>query len=141
MPLPDGRAFWLLPGGGREPGESDVVAVAREMREEMGIEVDVGPVLYDVPADPPDGIYMRWRTFKCRILRGEPMPGGGDGYAELTNVCWLPLDKEDQWEAALRRGPFRYPQLLRIRAASRGTLVRGGPRGGLRPREGARHGN
>jgi GrpB-like predicted nucleotidyltransferase (UPF0157 family) len=53
--LPDGTAFWLLPGGGREAGEGEEACVAREVREEAGIDVAVGPVLYEVPADPPDG--------------------------------------------------------------------------------------
>lgn len=70
------------------------------MREEARVEVEVGPVLRDVPADPPDGTYTRWRTFRCRIIRGEPAPGDGESR-----------------EAELRDDPYLYPQLLRIRGA------------------------
>lgn len=115
--LPGGLAFWILPGGGREQGESDEEAVAREVREEALVEVEVGPMLYDVQADPPDGTYTRWRTFRCSITRGEPAAGGGDEGAELTHVRWLPLDREASWEADLRGDLFLYPQLLRIRGA------------------------
>lgn len=37
---------WSLPGGKVEPGEHISVALVREMREETGIEVSVGRLLY-----------------------------------------------------------------------------------------------
>lgn len=111
--MPGERPFWVLPGGGREAGESDAETVAREVREELGVEVEVGRMLYDVPADPPDGTYTRWRTFACRLARGEPAACGSDGEAQLTAVRWLPLD--GAWDDELRADPFLYPQLERIR--------------------------
>jgi 8-oxo-dGTP pyrophosphatase MutT (NUDIX family) len=117
VPAGEPEGFWVLPGGGREPGESAEACVAREVREEALVDVAVGPLLYDVPADPPDGTYRRWRTYLCRVTRGEPAPGGGEGWAELTAVRWLSLDEPDAWEPALRADPFLHPQLLRIRSA------------------------
>jgi hypothetical protein len=43
--------------------------------------------------------------------------GGGEGWAELTAVRWLPLEESAAWEAALDGDPFLYPQLRRIRGA------------------------
>lgn len=114
---PDEPGFWVLPGGGREAGESAEACVAREVREEAGIEVAVGPLLYDIAADPPDGTYARWRTYRCRVTRGEPKPGGGEGSAALTAVRWLPLGEPAAWGADLDNDRFLHPQLLRIRAA------------------------
>ena len=44
----EGDAFWCLPGGRVEPGESAADAVVREMQEELGAQVSAGPLLWVV---------------------------------------------------------------------------------------------
>ena len=39
------KGQWSLPGGGVEVGETLEACVAREMQEEIGLEVEVGPVI------------------------------------------------------------------------------------------------
>jgi 8-oxo-dGTP pyrophosphatase MutT (NUDIX family) len=38
-----GRRVWTAPGGGLRPGEEHVAAAQRELREELGVDLDVGP--------------------------------------------------------------------------------------------------
>ena len=51
------RGRWFLPGGGVDHGESPTASLTREMEEESGLDVTVGPLL-DVLSDVrtiPDG--------------------------------------------------------------------------------------
>ncbi len=51
---PNYRELWSLPGGILEDGEPPHLGCAQEVREELGIEVPVGPLLA-VDWIPPDG--------------------------------------------------------------------------------------
>ena len=47
----NGRSFYVLPGGGVEPGESLAQAAIREAKEELSLDVKLGPLLYTRPWD------------------------------------------------------------------------------------------
>ncbi|HEY2378166.1 MAG TPA: NUDIX hydrolase [Gemmatimonadaceae bacterium] len=113
----DGSKWWMLPGGGREEDEDETTCVAREVLEECGVVVHVDRLLSDVAADPPDGTYVRWRTYRCTVVSGEPRAGGGEGpNAELIAIRWLPLDIA-QWSDDITADRFLYPQLIALRVA------------------------
>src|SRR6266850_1662610 len=62
---------WEFPGGKREPGEGFEDCLVRELREELGIEVEVGEILESLThAYPEKTVVLKF--FRCRWLRHEP---------------------------------------------------------------------
>src|SRR5262249_28939029 len=51
---PTHKAGWDIPGGYVEPGESPKQAAQREVREELGLDVQIGPLLVGDWAPHPD---------------------------------------------------------------------------------------
>ena len=67
--------LWEFPGGKREPGESFEQCLARELREELGVEVSVGELFATVThAYPEKTVHLQFHL-SC-IPRGEPQPLG-----------------------------------------------------------------
>lgn len=67
--------LWEFPGGKREPGESFEQCLARELREELGIEVEVLEHLETITHDYPERT-VHLRFFRCGLRSGEPEPLG-----------------------------------------------------------------
>ncbi|WP_131745428.1 (deoxy)nucleoside triphosphate pyrophosphohydrolase [Frankia sp. Cppng1_Ct_nod] len=85
---------WEFPGGKVESGEDDVSALVRECREELGVDIEVGGVLGEVPL-PTAGWVLRVRF--GRITVGEPRLIAHSELRwlarhELDDVAWLAPD-------------------------------------------------
>lgn len=65
--------LWEFPGGKRESEESFENCLIRELREELGIEVIVGPVIEDLTHQYPDKT-VRLRFFLCSLRKDSPLP-------------------------------------------------------------------
>jgi A/G-specific adenine glycosylase len=78
--------LWEFPGGKQEPGESLPDCLRRELREELGIEVDVGD-LFTVVQHGFTHFKITLHAFTCRYRSGEPQALG------VRNWAWvLPAD-------------------------------------------------
>lgn len=110
---------WSLPGGAVEVGETLQEALARELLEETGLVVDVGPVVdvFDRITRDADGRVVYHYVlvdFVCRIAGGQLRPGSDVSEARLADPADLgPFDltskTRDVIEAALRTAWARQP--------------------------------
>jgi len=76
--------YWEFPGGKVEPGEDDEAALRREMMEELGVVVSVGPLL-ERKVHCYSGFSVDFRAYHCTIEGGELRALHCAGFA------WVPL--------------------------------------------------
>lgn len=70
---PDARlGLWCAPGGGCEAGQSLPQNLAREVHEETGLTISVGPpVLVNEFHDPDTGFHQIDLFFRCTLVSGD----------------------------------------------------------------------
>ena len=116
-----GRSYWVIPGGGREPGETEMACVKREMWEETNLEVEVERLLVESVL-PNDRFNKRRKTYLCHVISGEAAPGyepeeDAAALYAITDVAWFDLRSEESWEASIFDNYIAYPMLREIRQA------------------------
>lgn len=108
--------YYMFPGGGHKTGETLEDTLRRECIEEIGCNVELGPVLWIRDyleknhefADIRPGFHQLEIMFECRLL-GEPdMNSTGD--TRQLGLAWIPLADIEEW-------PF-WPKVLRTKLAA-----------------------
>lgn len=106
---PELAGLWELPGGKVAPGEDDADALIRELHEELGVTVSVGPRL---GADVALNAGTTLRAYQVALSTGSPQPHDHRALRwvtadELDGLAWVPADRAwiGDLAAVLQRTP------------------------------------
>jgi mutator protein MutT len=78
--------LWEFPGGKREPHETFEQCLVRELREELGIEVEVGEAIESLTHSYPEKT-VHLKFFRCRWRANEPQP------LDCLNFKWVSVEE------------------------------------------------
>ena len=104
------RTVWMVPGGGIEEGETAAEAVVREMKEETGLDVTVGPMIYHIE-EVSEKRGQRFVNFFMAKVSGGDMHLGLDPEFDADHQVLKELKFLSREE--IQALPHVYPEFLR----------------------------
>lgn len=95
---------WEFPGGKIEPGESPEHALARELQEELSINVEVHELITAI-VDEYEDVILHIDTYRCTLISGTPT------LSEHIAMQWSNKEELDELEFS----PADAPTLKKIK--------------------------
>ncbi len=94
-----GKSLFYLPGGKREPGETDTETLVREVREELAVEIDPSSAepagTFEAQADgQAPGVVVRTTAYTAEYT------GALAASSEIDEIAWLAYADRDRVSAA-----------------------------------------
>jgi len=88
--------LWEFPGGKREAGETIEECIVRELKEELGIKIEIGEFLTEVK-HAYSHFTMDMHTYFAKIVAGRPRPIECQSYRwlKISDLRKLPYSKAD----------------------------------------------
>ncbi|MGI0481940.1 8-oxo-dGTP diphosphatase MutT [Geminocystis sp. CENA526] len=83
--------LWEFPGGKIEQGETPQDCIKREIKEELGITIEVDRALTEITHNYSEFIVTLY-VYVCRIIEGEPQP------LECSEVRWVTSSELNNFE-------------------------------------------
>ncbi|HVU15886.1 MAG TPA: (deoxy)nucleoside triphosphate pyrophosphohydrolase [Candidatus Didemnitutus sp.] len=91
---------WEFAGGKVEPNENPAVAIAREIREELGCVIELARVLPPFLHDYQT-VVIRMIPFVCKLAYGSPEPTAH----EHTEIAWIAPAEFEKYDLAAADWP------------------------------------
>lgn len=99
------EGHWEFPGGKCDPGETLTACLARELREELGVDAEIHDEVWSITHDYPDR-RVELHFLRCAIV-GNPVPQQGQEmrWVARGELSDLPFPAADEMLIRILVGP------------------------------------